>query len=920
LPFHEISDEEFGDRFFYRTKVSIDAFTERARAAGEFEDQLLGSETRAGFRLVDLLSRRYDVVAANPPYMGSKSMGLTLKKHVERKFKTGKRDLYASFILRNYHLTVPGGRVAMVTQQSWMFLGSFAELRAIDGEKLATLSQCDFRGLLYESTLETVAHLGENGFDDSSAAGAFVAMFTFAVAPPSADHRLTAFRLIGPKSTEEKDRLLRHTVCDKTCAIRSTPKQKRFLDIPQSPLSYWLRERFFDLLSGPCLGAIIVSKEGITTTDNDRFIRFVHESPIRSAWRPVPKGGGYCKWFGLNFWSIDWRDSGSRLFSIGKATMRNLDYWGREGYTYTQLARGGLGTRLLLPGTALEHKGPAIFVHNGSEGPLDLLNSRTVSFLLRVMNQGMEFRSSTIERVPTSTFCGSSLRLASCCVQLKRLLVGLNPIEASFNPNSYRASFRDVGLRASAYLHSFEGGIEKQIVSNYSLDETDVKSVTDETGTPAGWFPLIEGYDDLTGLDAAGLVPDGATLAQLQELLPTTVEFVKRCSLNTAGLDQLRQRVKLQYESGLGGTGDEHSQDADVTYEADDDESTAIGARIAIPSETILEELSQRAELHPISIYWLLKEGIERHGWRCPAEERQHWANGITVTLLRMLGHRWPKQVEAGDEVPDWADPDGIIPLTSVANESTLFERVQQRLRADEIVTNDFAEVMGKPLNAWLATEFFKHHTKQFKKRPIAWQLQSGKFTIRNPPAFACLLYYHKLDADTLPKLRSQYVGPLRQRLETELRGILAVAAEARSDRQEKRRAELDDAIHELTAFDAKLEQVARDGFATAGLKKLLESETLDRWCSLDGKRPHPTTTADVIAQESAYAPDINDGVRVNIAPLQKAGLLAADVLAKKDVDKAIADRAQWRVDERRWVREGKLPQPGWWPENGDRR
>jgi hypothetical protein len=36
-------------------------------------------------------------------------------------------------------------------------------------------------------------------------------------------------------------------------------------------------------------------------------------------------------------------------------------------------------------------------------------------------------------------------------------------------------------------------------------------------------------------------------------------------------------------------------------------------------------------------------------------------------------------------------------------------------------------------------------------------------------------------------------------------------------------------------------------------------------------------------------------------------------VLARKDVDKAIADRAGWRADERRWVREGKLPRPGWW-------
>ena len=39
------------------------------------------------------------------------------------------------------------------------------------------------------------------------------------------------------------------------------------------------------------------------------------------------------------------------------------------------------------------------------------------------------------------------------------------------------------------------------------------------------------------------------------------------------------------------------------------------------------------------------------------------------------------------------------------------------------------------------------------------------------------------------------------------------------------------------------------------------------------------------------------------------------DVLAAKDVDKAIADRAEWRADERRWCRQGVLPQPGWWSE-----
>ena len=96
----------------------------------------------------------------------------------------------------------------------------------------------------------------------------------------------------------------------------------------------------------------------------------------------------------------------------------------------------------------------------------------------------------------------------------------------------------------------------------------------------------------------------------------------------------------------------------------------------------------------------------------------------------------------------------------------------------------------------------------------------------------------------------------------------------------------------------------------------LTEQSLFDEVTSLDGQKSPPETITAFVSQESAYIPDINDGVRVNIAPLQKASILAADVLAKKDVDKAITDRAEWRADERRWVRQGKLPKCGWWPEH----
>ncbi len=161
--------------------------------------------------LFDFISRRYDVVATNPPYMGSKNMGPVVKRYVETHFSAGKRDLYAAFILRCLELARPEtGRVAMVTQQSWMFLRSFADLRALDAETPKKIS--GFRGIIRETTIETLAHLGPGAFGEISGEVVNIVLFTLSRKIPANDHRLTAFRLIGPKSPDEKDRLLRQAL------------------------------------------------------------------------------------------------------------------------------------------------------------------------------------------------------------------------------------------------------------------------------------------------------------------------------------------------------------------------------------------------------------------------------------------------------------------------------------------------------------------------------------------------------------------------------------------------------------------------------------------------------------------------------------------------------------------------------------
>ena len=110
--------EGWGSRLMARLREHFEAEGQAADLVQAF----FGRSASKGLALLDLLAHRYDVVTANPPWMGSKNMGPVVKRYVERHYVPGKRDIYAAFILRCLELARNRGRVAMVTQQTWMFL------------------------------------------------------------------------------------------------------------------------------------------------------------------------------------------------------------------------------------------------------------------------------------------------------------------------------------------------------------------------------------------------------------------------------------------------------------------------------------------------------------------------------------------------------------------------------------------------------------------------------------------------------------------------------------------------------------------------------------------------------------------------------------------------------------------------------
>ncbi len=1108
----------------------LQAHFEVEAQAADAVQAFFGESVGKGLTFFNLLARRYDVVAANPPYMGSKNMGPISRRYLEQHYQAGRKDLFGGFILRGLRFITEGGRLAIVTQQSWMFIKSFADLRALSEDKRNECDNGDFKGLLLDTRFELLAHLGPGAFAEISGEVVNVVLSVFANATPSDQQVICACRAVEEPSATDKAAFLRQTT------NFSHVFQAHFTSIELAPILYWLPNDILDLFrENPTLGKHALVKTGLQTSQNERFLRFVWETQFSSLsscrWQPYVKGGEYKKWWGLRDLCVDWEIDGIRLwsridpntgepFSNIRMLRETQKLFFQDGLSYTDFANGAMGVRLLR-GSVFGDKGPSIFPSSNAEGLAGILNSRPATYILRAMSPSLQFQRGYVERFPLPCAVPKLDSDVRACAALKRWVESLQPTSRDLETSTALSNSSQVICVANveAVLLGMEAAVERAGFDAYRLSADTQNRIVESLGSPAGWYRPLAGYD---------LIPE------VPESLPSfTVaarqfyETLDHLQCTPQQVDLLKRNLRELHAAGPGASSAVEEPDATADVDDEDEETLTVGARLPIPAETFLEDLAQKLEVHPISIYWLLKEGIEREGWRCPPEARRLTEDRFTVLTLRLLGHRWPKQVEAGEPLPAWADQDGVIPLTSGGGETPLIDRVRERLAEDfpggnvVALEREFEEIVGVPLERWLAGPFFERHISQFKKRPITWQLatiasrqaavSSGKGKKKRAaagkPVFASLVYYHKLDVDLLPKLRTQYVGLLRGGFETEFRTLEGLANPTGD--QQARRLQLEQWTDELQPFDRRLEDVSIRGFGPDSLRPALRqygindallsltaawlrrlTETVakgplsdwadaaaktelhpelpkwlqdslsnlnhfcavlgpkppdqtsfttdptsrelaplvchqaasmvesslnlgcDRWwkpldaavleplrqeiktakaeiekideelkteglpfqrrnelgerkhelkvkikaikadheeksdrarkvrsqietwtcpeaatweswlsaqplfdsvASLDGQRPPPQSIADFITQESRYAPDINDGVRVNIAPIQKAGLLHADVLDAKDADKAIADRAEWRADERRWVREGKLPQPGWW-------
>lgn len=345
-----------------------------------------------------ILSTRYDVVIANPPYMGSKGMNAELKDFAKKHYPNSKSDLFAIFMERAFRLLSQHGWNAQINMQSWMFLSSYEQLR---------------NNLLEDHTFITMAHLGARAFGQIS--GEVVQTTAWVIHNNHIkEYQPTFYRLIdGNEEAKQQALLNRENEFAETA-------QDDFKKIPGSPIAYWADAKLRDsFVKNDSLSNFFSVRTGMQTGNNDRFVRNWHEvdcteinAPNESypenpkTWFLYAKGGDYRKWYGNVEHVVYWKNHGQDIKNcIVNGTLRSrvreIGNYFKPAASWSFVSSSYFGCRYKQPGVMFDVAGSSALEENVSvKKALSILCSSTSTEFLKLTNPTLNYQIEDISNIP----------------------------------------------------------------------------------------------------------------------------------------------------------------------------------------------------------------------------------------------------------------------------------------------------------------------------------------------------------------------------------------------------------------------------------------------------------------------------------------------------------------------------------------
>lgn len=355
----------------FKENTQVDLFT-----SSFFEHEF--KELLEILRIAFFISQKYDVMITNPPYMGVSGLEIAPKSYLTKNYPNSKTDMFAMFMETDF--VIQNGFLSMINMHSWMFLWSYENMRG---------------NILRSRTLYSMAHLGTRAFEEIS--GEIVQTTTFIFRNTFVSHYIGKYHRLCGLDNKEISFLEGNNV--------SCISQKEFLILPSFIFAYWIGNKGFSIFKNSSkLSSLCSSKTGMTTGDNDRFLRLWQEIPsyeIGKKYQFYNKGGGYRKWYGNIEYVINWENNGELIKQSGRATIRNEHYYFKKNISWNLISTTDISVRAMDSIFVMGDAGPACYPSNEKFFIyLALLNSKVARYLLNIINPTMNYSVGVMDSFP----------------------------------------------------------------------------------------------------------------------------------------------------------------------------------------------------------------------------------------------------------------------------------------------------------------------------------------------------------------------------------------------------------------------------------------------------------------------------------------------------------------------------------------
>jgi type II restriction/modification system DNA methylase subunit YeeA len=615
-------------------------------------------------RMAEVLSPRYYVSIANPPYMGGKGMNGKLGDFVKSRYPDSKSDLFAVFMERALDLCVKRGLMAMINMQSWMFLSSYEKLRG---------------KLLSNAMIVSMAHIGERGFD--TIGGVVVSTTAFVIKNAHDKGKKGDFiRLVQGASEAEKIKQLREAIQNPKCGWFYRASAEDITKIPSSPIVYWQTDRFYELfrtLDG--LSEIARPRQGATTSDNGRFLRIWtevsshniglgHADKASAAsgsqkWFPYNKGGEFRRWYGNQEIIINYKNDGEEIKAFHEdlnktrpgGRLKNQEYYFCPSVSWSKISTGSFAVRYFPEGFIFDVAGSAVFFSSEEDITYfsGLLNSSVATAVLQALSPTLNFEAEHLSKIPVLP-AKKRAADASYTSEMVERIIGRSKVDWDAHETSW--DFTTLPLLAPEHR-------AETLAATYTHLRAHWKGMTDE-------MLRLEEENNRIFIDAYGLQDELTPEVPLQEITLTCNPSYRYGGKATA--EELEARLL---------------QDTIAEFL-----HYAVGCmfgRYSLDAPGLI--LANQGE------------GVEEYRDRVPEPSFAPDRDNVIPVLDA-----------------DWF-ADDIVTRTREFLRVTFGEaKFRENLAFIE-------KALGNDLRKWFTRDFFDYHVRRYKKRPIYWMFSSPK-------------------------------------------------------------------------------------------------------------------------------------------------------------------------------------------------